>query len=412
MASTETDIKTSKETKIEQLIDAFKNGEIHQIDSLISDQVTIFDEFRTKCVPGCDCINTFSAYLCLKHGFAHNSVLLHLINSKYISDDKLLEILDHSLTFSGGFSSDSSEIDNKKNMVDQLFTYFLATDPAKLKNYQDEYGQSLFHLMYHGYVDSSVIHEWSKRLVDNNCCDPLAKTRPDEYSVDFDLPELLSSTKSKPSQSATILNVAVYHCDIYTGAYCLEHGANPNEFEYDLRNFGQNMLLKLLYRYRHTKRQDVIENVYKTIKLLINADIDLLWQDLNGLNVKDYVKIFGWSNTQIGTINEINSIPPNLECNIDMVKQHALFKNRDLDTDEIKCHLHDLLCGAQYVKTDTEIADVITSAKRILEVEKISNYTDLNRILNIMNSYGWSSTELSIYAKSCLVETPQFFYIC
>ena len=93
------------ESKTKQLIDAFKNGDLKQIDSLISDGVTIYDELKTKCVPGCDCINTSSAYLCLKAGFAHASILSYLIVMDYIDDDKLLEILNHNLTFSGTFSS-------------------------------------------------------------------------------------------------------------------------------------------------------------------------------------------------------------------------------------------------------------------------------------------------------------------
>lgn len=251
----------------------------------------------------------------------------------------------------------------------------LRTSDEVLRNFRDEHGNTIAHILFQNYTSTKVIDMVMERLV-------RAKFDFTVKSNDGQILLYYVSSRIMPKYVKFFLSVK----------------QNPNDMVSYKHQRMCNVLQELLYEYRHMKSEDHIQDIASVFKMLLEAGMDFSGVDADKRNIMDYVDRYCWFDTSVWRVLE-----PWIEKN-DLKKTGNEPSKDQMDTYDVKnadpasqSPVQRLLFLNRYEKNPAKIEKILDQIKE-MKVDLYHCDSKGNRLYDsyIANGY-WRNTSVDKY---------------
>lgn len=274
------------------LVDAKEN--LSLLRELTNDD--IFVDMSSLC--SCGCYMPFSIFSSFRN--ADIESLRFIVENQLVSVDMIMYILFEYLCSSGTLvysdrkkyeSEVKNESENKMNldgdfdvetdsMIEYLFGYVIRTHPEIMKTWKhknhEHIGKTIFHSAFYGFDNDNRLRRVEQLLEIG--CDPFAEDEdgltPFYYMIENLYYDLIERIVSSSSSNKLIITE------------CINRPAYIDRM---------NVFMSVLSRYCYLKDVDELNNLKKTIGLILANGVDLNHIDRHGRNISDYIVENGFS---------------------------------------------------------------------------------------------------------------------
>lgn len=257
---------------------ALAENDQNTIVRMIESKVSITATYYSQCgVENCDakdctcgkkaCVRSF-----ILDGNANPEALRFLLDQGYINTDVVCRIINDLFLH-------TSNLQKYDTCIEVFFDYLDSKDVVRQAAiaYRDEVRSTLFHFVFHS-QDYDRVGKWAARLFSMGF-DPYAQNGYCRRPLDT-IVERLFVKLAEQTVNPEVVN------------YC----------EYDEFWRGANLLQRILKRYATEKDPETLVKVRQMVKILLDANINLEFVTLEGINTTDYLTQFKWMNTDVGLL--------------------------------------------------------------------------------------------------------------
>lgn len=252
--------------QIQQYREALQNCDVKVLETLTPEMFK--HSYHSRCI--CGCLENVSVWSYMKNGHMNSDSLRYLISSGKLSVEYALSLLSEWFPVSGTNKFNGNDFEEVNRNIDILLE--LLTHPNHwelLQNWKDkEYETTFLHQVFYGHTSKDQIEKWARLLLGVGL-DPLAK--------------------SKDGQTPFQLMVLGCHHQLIQ----MVPSGNVNDFVLDDYRKNRNLLLQILSRHRFVKKPEWQEDLYETIRILVERGVDLTYVDSDGRQVFDYLSDYG-----------------------------------------------------------------------------------------------------------------------